>query len=65
MRGIVRQAKQVTATARSLANLILELAQLEAKRNAAAFGKAAGLASPPASLSSTRSDSCSRRRPQG
>lgn len=43
MRGIVRQAKQVTATARSLANLIRELAQLEAKRNAAALGKAAGL----------------------
>ena len=43
VRGIVRQAKQVTATARSLANLIRELAQLEAKRNAAALGKAAGL----------------------
>ena len=43
MRGIVRQAKQVKATARSLADLILELAQLEAKRNAATLGKAAGL----------------------
>src|SRR6478735_12350370 len=41
MRGIVRQAKQVKATARSLAQLILELGQLEAKRKAAALGKAA------------------------
>jgi heme/copper-type cytochrome/quinol oxidase subunit 2 len=41
MRGIVRQAKQVKATARSLALLILELGQLEAKRKAAALGKAA------------------------
>jgi Flp pilus assembly protein TadB len=41
MRGIVRQAKQVKATARSLARLILELGQLEAKRKAVALGKAA------------------------
>jgi membrane protein implicated in regulation of membrane protease activity len=41
MRGIVRQAKQVKATARSLAYLILELGQLEAKRKAATLGKAA------------------------
>jgi membrane protein implicated in regulation of membrane protease activity len=37
----VRQAKQVKATARSLAHLILELGQLEAKRKAATLGKAA------------------------
>jgi heme/copper-type cytochrome/quinol oxidase subunit 2 len=41
MRGIVRQAKQVKARASSLAHLILELGQLEAKRKAAALGKAA------------------------
>jgi Flp pilus assembly protein TadB len=41
MRGIVRQAKQVKATARSLAYLILELGRLEAKRKAATLGKAA------------------------
>ena len=41
MRGIMRQAKQVKATARSLAYLILELGQLEAKRKAATLGKAA------------------------
>jgi hypothetical protein len=41
MRGIVRQVKQVKATAMSLVSLILELGQLEAKRKAAALGKAA------------------------
>jgi protein-S-isoprenylcysteine O-methyltransferase Ste14 len=41
MRGIVRHVKQVRARATSLAHLILELAQLEAKRKAAALGKAA------------------------
>jgi Flp pilus assembly protein TadB len=43
VRGIVRQEKQVKARARSLADLILELAQLEAKRHAARLGKAAAL----------------------
>lgn len=41
MRGIVRQVKQVKVRATSLARLILELAQLEAKRKATALGKAA------------------------
>ena len=41
MRGIVRQVKQVKLRATSLARLILELGQLEAKRKAAALGKAA------------------------
>jgi heme/copper-type cytochrome/quinol oxidase subunit 2 len=41
MRGILRQVKQVKARATSLAHLILELGQLEAKRKAAALGKAA------------------------
>jgi Flp pilus assembly protein TadB len=41
MRGIVRQVKQVKARVRSLAYLILELGQLEAKRKAAALGRAA------------------------
>jgi hypothetical protein len=41
MRGIVRQVKQVKTRATSLARLILELGQLEAKRKAAALGKAA------------------------
>src|SRR4029079_16563737 len=36
MRGIVRQVKQVKLRATSLARLILELGQLEAKRKAAA-----------------------------
>jgi len=40
MRGIVRQVKQVKLRATSLARLILELGQLEAKRKAAALGKA-------------------------
>ena len=44
MRGIVRQVKQVKARATSLARLILELGQLEAKRKAAALGKAAASA---------------------
>ena len=43
MRGIVRQAKQVKATAQSLTNLILELGQLETKRKAATLGKAGAL----------------------
>jgi membrane protein implicated in regulation of membrane protease activity len=42
MLGIVKQAKQAAARARSVAVLTLELAQLESKRNAAALGKAAG-----------------------
>jgi membrane protein implicated in regulation of membrane protease activity len=42
MRGIVRQAKQVTARARSLADLVLELGKLEAKQSAATLSKAAG-----------------------
>jgi hypothetical protein len=41
MRGILRQVKRVKARATSLAHLILELGQLEAKRKAAALGKAA------------------------
>src|SRR3954452_7579392 len=41
MRGILRQVKRVKARASSLAHLILELGQLEAKRKAAALGKAA------------------------
>jgi hypothetical protein len=41
MRGIVRQVKHVKVRATSLARLILELGQLEAKRKAAALGKAA------------------------
>jgi putative superfamily III holin-X len=41
--GSVRQAKQVNARARTLLRLIAELAQLEARRKAAASGKAAGI----------------------
>ena len=41
MRGIVTQVRQVKARATSLVRLILELGQLEAKRKAAALGKAA------------------------
>ena len=43
MRGIVRQAKQVTARARSLADLVVELAKLEANQKTATLGKAAAL----------------------
>jgi membrane protein implicated in regulation of membrane protease activity len=41
VRGIVTQVRQVKARATSLVRLILELGQLEAKRKAAALGKAA------------------------
>ena len=43
MLRIVRQTKQVAAQARSLAILIVELAQVETKRRGVAISKAAGM----------------------
>ncbi len=65
MRGIVRQITQVKARATSLARLILELGQLEAKRKAATLGKAAVFAITAGVLVFYAMGSCSLRRPQG